>query len=209
MYIDGSATDPCEPEFTRLGYGLAMVDENGSLLAVAHVVPPPWITDSAGAEAWALYVSLTFAPVAPNIVTDCLGLLRRLQDGTCRATAEAQPHARIWGMILNILDSDKQVIACAEKLFWMPSHIARCDIGQSTKSDGTAVSALDWRANRLADAAAKQSAMANRPPSQVRERLKFLQQAYSDGIVALATVTHAANYHQVTTLDETGAIATI
>ena len=37
----------------------------------------------------------------------------------------------------------------------MPSHTARGEAEQNNKSDGTPVSIQDWRANRLADALAK------------------------------------------------------
>ena len=178
VYIDGSATDPTEPEFTRLGFAIVVVDDTGLLLAVLRGVPPPWIRDSAGAETWAFYIALSLAPVAPPIVTDCLGLLQKLRDGPKRAMSESQPLARVWALIFHALDSPTDTIECYRKMCWMPSHVAKCKADQRFKSDGTCVTAIDWRANRVADAAAKSSAMAHRPSAELLKKLKH----FSTGI---------------------------
>ena len=58
VYPDGSARDGPIPELERLGWSFAVVDGNGKVAAAAYGVPPPWITDIGGAEAWALYQAL-------------------------------------------------------------------------------------------------------------------------------------------------------
>ena len=208
VYIDGSATDPTEPEISRLGFALAIVNSDGHLCALANGVPPPWIQDSAGSEAWALYVVLSLSASAPAIITDCLGLLQRLKDGPERATSESQPHARLWGMIFHILDSAEQVALCISKLSWMPSHTARHAIDNRIKSDGIPVSTVNWRGNRLVDAAAKFAANAHRLPCETRCDLKCMQQSYRNALVGLAEVTHAANFHRVSVASEDGTITT-
>ena len=204
VYIDGSATDPTEPELTRFGYGIAVVSSEGVLIGLARGIPPPWVRDSAGAEAWAFYITLAHAPTPLAIVTDCLGLLHRMKDGVARAIREAQPHARIWSMISNVLDAPEYWNLCMSNLTWMPAHTAKKSAGQKEKSDGSFVSAIDWRANRLVDAAAKASAFEQRPSATVRARLASVQQGYYEGLLSLAAVTHASNFHKATCIDERG-----
>ena len=40
--------------FVRLGWAMVAVDSEGTITAMASGVPPEWITDIPGAEAWAL-----------------------------------------------------------------------------------------------------------------------------------------------------------
>ena len=117
---------------------------------------------------------------------------------------DTQPHARVWRMIFHTLDSAGQTLECMDNLSWMPSHTSRRSIGRSDKSDGTAVSSQDWRANRLVDAAARQCAVAHRPSCKIRTELANYQRAYYAGLLALATVTDASNFHSVRAVDENG-----
>ena len=58
VYTDGSARDGPTPELLRCGWSFMVIDGAGKITAAAYGVPPPWITDIGGAEAWALYQSL-------------------------------------------------------------------------------------------------------------------------------------------------------
>ena len=49
-YIDGSCTNPRWRQARGIGYAIALVDNNGSLLAAGNGNPPNWIIDSGGAE---------------------------------------------------------------------------------------------------------------------------------------------------------------
>ena len=53
-------------------------------------------------------------------------------------------------------------------LRWMPAHTAEGSIGRVTTSDGTMLTALEWRANRLVDALAKSAAVPNRLQGSTR-----------------------------------------
>ena len=78
----------------------------------------------------------------------------------------------------------------------MPAHGARSTIGVRIKSNDAPVSALDWRGNRLADAAAKAGAAAVRIPASARIlRARFLN-AYEHALAELSAVTVAANRHE-------------
>ncbi len=55
VYPDGSLLDGNEvQQVGRLGWGFAVVNNDGVVIASAHGRPPEWITDTAGAEAWAI-----------------------------------------------------------------------------------------------------------------------------------------------------------
>ena len=54
VYPNGSARDGPTPELMRLGWGFVVLDSGGNISAAAYGVPPPWIVDIGGAEAWAL-----------------------------------------------------------------------------------------------------------------------------------------------------------
>ena len=45
------------------------------------------------------------------------------------------------------------------KLVWMPAHTSTGAVREAKLSNGTRLSMLDWRANRLVDALAKISAL--------------------------------------------------
>ena len=68
------------------------------------------------------------------------------------------------------------------------------------------MTSVDWRANRLADAAAKAAASANRSPAALRIKLQRTVAAYEHALAELAVVTSAANHHPVQVISEDGAV---
>ncbi len=58
----------------RTGFGIVVVDYQGYLIAYGNGNPPAWITDSAGAETWALFVTLSMTWLCPDTVTDCFNI---------------------------------------------------------------------------------------------------------------------------------------
>ena len=88
----------------------------------------------------------------------------------------------------------------------MPSHGSRHVIGTRYKSDGKSVTTIDWRANRLADAAAKAAAAVNRLAASSRILLQRTITAYERALVELAVVTVAANAHEVLVPDPDGGV---
>ena len=81
---------------------------------------------------------------------------------------------------------------------------SRLTIGARNKSDCQPVTALDWRANRLADAVAKAAAVENRFAASSRILLQRTITAYERALVELAVVTLAANTHEVVVPDPNG-----
>ena len=206
FYVDGSAMDPTLKGLTSIGYAIVVVASDGALLGVALGTPPDWIHDSAGAEAWAVYTVIATSVDFPVIVTDCLGIVNGLAEGRAKAVSPCRSLARVWSMIYNTLDADFIDAAMRTHVTWMPSHSSRHTIGTRHKSDGQSVTPLDWRANRLADAAAKAAAAGNRLAASSRILLQRNFVAYERALVELAVVTVAANAHEVLVADPNGVV---
>ena len=142
------------------------------------------------------YFVLSLCASCPRVVTDCLGIANTLASGRDRATAPMRKLARVWNMVFNILDDLSSVLHALSQVIWMPAHGARSTIGVRIKSNDAPVSALDWRHNCLADAAAKAGAAVARNPASARTlRARFLN-AYEHALAELSAVTVAANRHE-------------
>ena len=156
VYIDGSASyGDMGPTFIRCDFAMLFVSKSGNLIGAGRGVPPDCVTSFAAAELWVLYYSLRHCSSIPIIITDCKGLLDAAKPGVGPSTGPQSKLARSWKMIANVLDDTARWSELASCLVWMPSHTSRDEHLNRLKSDGTPLSAIDWRANRLADANAK------------------------------------------------------
>ena len=102
-YIDGSLTHPLFKAASRTGFGVAVVDYDGTLVAYGHGHPPDWITDASGAEAWAFFHVVSSNMWCPRVITDCSNILRLLELGHKAANDASRPLARISGLIPALL----------------------------------------------------------------------------------------------------------
>jgi len=100
-------------------------------------------------------------------------------------------------MISGALEGDLQQIGDGGMLVWLPAHQSMASIGEAKLSDGTRLSHLDWRANRLVDAFAKAAAAINQPPPAVVKLLESAKVAVRHSATLLGRVTHAANHHSM------------
>ena len=92
----------------------------------------------------------------------------------------------------------------------MPSHgTAHATIGHAVKSDGSLVTAVEWRANRLVDAAAKSAALGSRAPVRTRNTLRQALAAAEYGAALAGATTRAANNHKVAMLTPHGHITMV
>ena len=92
----------------------------------------------------------------------------------------------------------------------MPAHKSHTAIGNVHLSNGAALSATDWRANRLVDALAKAAASSLAAPRKVAAFLRSADAAAAHAACLLGIVTHAANNHQsVAEVDGGGDATTI
>ena len=82
VYPDGSIQDGKYAELARAGWGFVVIADDGRLVAAASGVPPEWIVDIGGAEAWAIYQAAMFAvPGRCRYISDSLTTVRALQAG--------------------------------------------------------------------------------------------------------------------------------
>ena len=75
----------------------------------------------------------------------------------------------------------------------MPAHGNKNSIGVALKSDGSEVSLVDWRANRLADALAKEAAGADRIDPNAMQMLADANAAFEYGAALAGVTCKAAN----------------
>jgi hypothetical protein len=202
-YFDGSMLQGKWFQLRVTGFGIVVVHQ-GSLLGYGFGSPPHWCLTAAAAEAWALATVLKASPTIPQMKTDCLSLIRAAESGSKAATAAKRPLARIWKGVGHTLDADINQIAKAERLGWVPAHQSLGMIGEKQLPDGTRLTAVDWRANRLADALAKRGAARFALPKDAQELLASGAAAvrYAAGILGRAT--WGANNCKVTKVDEQG-----
>jgi hypothetical protein len=152
---------------------------------------------------------LRHSPMAPKMRTDCLALLKMARQGTEEAVRPNRPLARIWRDIGFILDGDTTVLDRLSLLVWQPAHQTVQAIGQRTGSDGRKITTVDWRANRLVDALAKQGAEIVRASREIRNLVESGKAASLHAACNLGRVTFAANNHKVEKLDDKGQAVTV
>jgi hypothetical protein len=125
--------------------------------------------------------------------TDCLSLLRAAESGTTSATDARRQLARIWVQIASHLDGVISVLTDEQKLVWMPAHQSLSMVGEIKLSNGQRLTTIDWRANRLVDALAKQEAAARILPRPSLDLLESANSAVKHAAMLLGRTTHAAN----------------
>jgi hypothetical protein len=190
------------------GFGIAITSPGGDLLGTARGTPPQWCSTAAAAEAWALLEVLRQTHTPPKMRTDCLSLVKTAKQGAEAATAPSRLLARIWVCIADILDGDLTTLERMNLLVWQPAHQTVQAIGQRHGSDGRKITTIDWRANRLADALAKQGAEQVRATKEARNLIKSGREAVRHAACNLGQITFAANNHKVERLGEDGKMHT-
>jgi hypothetical protein len=121
-------------------------------------------------------------------------------------TGHKKALARTWSFIRHALDDDFET--ARSKLRWMPSHLSVCNLGACKDSRGGIVTAIMWRANRLADALAKSVSSRHRLPGWAIAVLKSGSTLLKYHAAKLGTATHKANHHEVQVMVEGGRTVT-
>ena len=203
-YFDGSMLNGKWIPLRATGFGVAVVSTRGQLLGFGRGGPPHWCSTAAAAEAWALQEVLAMVPFPPHMRTDCQALLATLQCGTREAGAANKQLARIWRCIANTLGGCFGPIVEGGNLVWMPAHTSTGAVGEAKLSNGTRLSMVDWRANRLVDALAKMSALEAQYLPEVVELVRSAESAVTHAAKLLGRTTHAANNHATIVEDASG-----
>ena len=189
--------------YRATGFGI-VVTHRGSLIGHGSGSPPHWCRTAAAAEAWALVTVLMQCPIVLQMRTDCLSLLHAAEPGPQEATRSKRQLARIWTTVFHMLGGIAHELVVLGKLVWMPAHLSTALVGERKLSDGTRLTNVDWRANRLADILAKQASGRFALPKDVELLLTSAAAAVRFAATSLGRVTHAANNHIVTFLDDKG-----
>jgi len=192
-YIDGSLIDGPRELTSRCGFGIAVVANDGRLIACGLGVPPEWVRTSGGAEVWAFYTVVRTNPTLPFVVTDCLSILQTLRRGLSAACGPSRPQARLWKLIAAAFDFTFPPAWVDERLLWMPSHTSRASIGRVLRSDGLPLTGTNWRANRLVDGLAKRGALSQRVPAPTRRLVQTARETLEFIAAHVGCVTFAAN----------------
>ena len=85
FYDDGSRLNGQVPFAAHNGWAFVAVGQDGAIVASAHGVPPPWIEDIPGTEAWGLLQAAMEAEPG-SVFVDCKPCVDAIHRG--RAWAE-------------------------------------------------------------------------------------------------------------------------
>ena len=91
-------------------------------------------------------------------------------------------------------------------LTWGPAHTSWASLGSRLRSDGMPLTAVDWRANGIADAAAKMAAGRHRAPAYVRRHYNELVAAHRYGAAVAGVACREANNYKSMTTDAAGGL---
>ena len=180
-------------DLSTLGFAIAVVADDGSLVAWGWGVPPVWCDSASAAEAWALASALNMTMGPIRVVTDCLGLLKTAEMGSAAANAPSMKLARTWAHISARMGGRMQELIQQEIMVWMPAHKSTASIGASLKSDNKAVTSKAWRANRLVDGLAKLAAADGAASKSTVLLIESAEVLVRHAAAQLGTATYYAN----------------
>ena len=169
----------------------------GYLQGIVRGLCPAFVRSSAEAELWALTRVIEQNPVPPWIVTDCLSLVDTVASHLNNTESHKSVMARTWAEFHRLIDGEEVLRILQRRLWWMGSHSTRDAVGTRTKRNALGwilpVTPLDWRGNRLADAAAKFVLRAYQLDEGSRKSLELQKSLLLDSLILIGQVTYAAN----------------
>ena len=173
-YTDGSLVCGQWKALRSTGFGVVVVAADGKLLGYGYGTPPSRIAIAAAAELWAIDFVLAMCPSPPRMKTDCMSILTAARGGSLNATSAARPLARLWRSIEDTLDGDSSQLLGEGVLSWIPAHLSIRAVGERKLPDGSRLTMIDWRANRLVDILAKRGANEHCATSTAQKMLKSM-----------------------------------
>jgi len=192
-YTDGSLLCGKWAALRCTGFGIVVVAASGKLLGYGSGTPPTRIATAAAAELWASDCVLKMCPTPPRMKTDCMSILTAANAGVASTTSAARPLARIWRSIVDSLDGDLNQLLANGRLSWIPAHLSIRAVGERRLPDGTRLTMIDWRANRLVDILAKNGAKKHAPREDVLALVKSMTCMTRHAAAQLGETTHIAN----------------
>ena len=86
------------------------------MVAEASGTPPAWIRDTPGTEAWALVQAASQVEHSCTYKTDCQGCVKVLHGTPSKAKAAKNPLARVYNLLLPLLDDTPREAVCGCQL---------------------------------------------------------------------------------------------
>ena len=150
VYTDGSRLDGPTPLLARNGWAFVVLNEADEIIASAHGVPPNWVDDIPGTEAWALTQAGYYAEPGCTFFVDCEPCVKAFHAGAVLSCADNKPLARVHTLMHDALDHIP-----AASVIWMPAHLKPNQCGTVIRGDGFLLTEIDVWANDQADRLAK------------------------------------------------------
>ena len=189
IYTDGSRLDGKFPTLAVNGWAFVAINDSNQITAIARGIPPPWIGDIPGTEAWAvLQAALRRTPNAPLRI-DCEPCVKAIHGGMKWATAAARKHARVNALLLSALEDTPNDI-----VVWMPAHTKEQDVGVKRLGDGSLLTIVDRQTNDLADKHAKLAAESVRAPEAIRIQTAEYHRNTKAAARWIGEITYTANH---------------
>ena len=188
VYSDGSRLDGPHDNLARLGWSFVAVDHEGKVFAKASGVPPAWIIDIPGAEAWAILQAAMIAMPGTLFKIDCRPCVDAIHRGRAFATAAQRPLARVFNLIFAAIDD-----MSPDAFIWMPAHTRPEDVGVKLLSDLSLLSHGDREHNDTADSLAKAAVEEHRAHADLRRKVKEQLKEVEDVARWVGMITYSAN----------------
>ena len=153
IYTDASRVDDDHPDTMRLGWAFVVLDSLNHVVAVASGVPPYYVDDIPGAEAWALLQAATIALPGSTFYSDCKTVVDAVHAGIEVACGPHRPLSRVLSMLFTQLDD-----VPSQHVVWMPAHTTESKVGETLLSNGAVLTHPDRQSNQRADTEAKAAA---------------------------------------------------
>ena len=138
-------------------------------------------------------VVLQSFPFPPRIITDCQSILATMKAGAAVAINHSRVLARIWTSISAALEGSFEEFVASEKLVWMPAHQTIQGVGERRKSDGSKLTMVDCRANRLVEALAKIGPERWQTDGSIWKMVDAATALLKHRAAQLGAITHIAN----------------
>ena len=185
FYTDGSLLDGPTALLGRCGWAFTAVAHDGTILAQARGVPPPWIRDIAGTESWALFQAALVALLGSDFRMDCKPVFEAVMRGIKWATGPKRPLARVHGLMLAALEG-----VPLEAFAWMPAHTRPSQIGVIALSNDDLLTEIDRDANEESDVHAKAAVEAHRVQEELRDAVALRDSELDTAAKWLGRVTY-------------------
>jgi hypothetical protein len=167
VYSDGSRLDGPTPLLARNGWAFVVLDDDDRIIASASGVPPDWVEDIPGTEAWALTQAAQHALPGCTFFVDCDPCVKAVHAGPELSCADNKPLARVHRLMHMALDDTPR-----QAVTWMPAHLRPGQCGTVTRGDGFLLTESDVRGNAEADKLAKRAVEHHRVPLRTRQAIK-------------------------------------